>query len=126
MIFRGPQNFFWLIFSESCTQIFSSQWILPFTAIFVAFGTKSLHLLQKLKIPGNAVNRGNEGCQRERITYILNSSFFPTESKENIGEICLSKVIISIFTERERFSLPATLRQSLGVPIAGVLVQLVS
>ena len=108
-IFRGPHNFFWLKYLKTCAQIFSSYCKLPFAALFVAPGIKPVYLLQKLEIPGNAINPGNERYRRKKFRSIFIFTLVLTHFQKKLGTICPSRVLISIFG-RKSFSYPATLR----------------
>ena len=67
-----------------------------------------MYLFQKLEIPGNAINPGNERYKRKKIRLKFIFIFVPIHFQENLGTICPSRVLISIFG-RKSFSYPATL-----------------
>ena len=67
-----------------------------------------MYLFQKLEIPGNAINPGNERYKRKKIRLTFIFIFVLIHFQENLGTICPSRLVISIF-RRKSFSYPATL-----------------
>ena len=69
---------------------------------------KPVYLLQKIEIPGNDANPGNDEYERKKNWFLFIFDFLPTNLQEKFGTIRLSRVAISIF-RRKPVSYPATL-----------------